>query len=50
VGEIAARRGDDLQLDADEIREYLSAFRYRIGPLEALGEHTFESLIGEEDA
>jgi chorismate dehydratase len=50
VDEIAARRGDELSLDADEIHEYLSAFRYRIGPVEALGEQTFEGLLAEGHA
>jgi chorismate dehydratase len=48
VGEIAARRGPSLGLDEDGIREYLSAFTYRLGPVERLGEQTFESLLAEE--
>jgi len=50
VDEIAARRSDELGLDADGIRDYLSIFRFRLGPVEALGEQTFESLLSEEDA
>jgi len=47
--EIAARRGPEFDLDEDGIREYLETFRYRLGPLEAMGERTFESLLSEED-
>ncbi len=49
VPEIAARRGDALGLDEDGIREYLSTFRYRLGPLEVLGEQTFESMLTERE-
>lgn len=47
--EIAARRGPEFELDEDGVREYLETFRYRLGPLEAMGERTFESLLDEED-
>jgi len=48
LAEITARRGDEFGLDEEGIHDYLSTFRYRIGPIEALGEQTFESLCGEE--
>jgi chorismate dehydratase len=47
--EIAARRGPEFDLDEDGIREYLETFQYRLGPLEAMGERTFRSLLNEED-
>ncbi len=47
VPEIAARRGEELHLDEEGIRDYLATFRYKIGPVEALGEQTFESLLRE---
>lgn len=50
VPEIAARRGAELGLDEEGIREYLSTFRYRLGPLEALGEQTFENLLDEGES
>jgi chorismate dehydratase len=49
LSEIAARRGPEFDLDEDGVREYLETFRYRIGPLEAMGERTFEGLLAEED-
>ncbi len=50
VPEIAARRGDELGLDGESVLRYLSTFRYRIGPVETLGEQTFESMLKEMDA
>jgi len=47
VGEITARRGDDLDLDEKGIHRYLSTFRYRLGPVEALGEQAFEARLNE---
>ncbi|MCA9752841.1 MAG: menaquinone biosynthesis protein [Gemmatimonadetes bacterium] len=47
VPEIAARRGPDFGLEGEGILRYLSTFRYRIGPVEALGEQTFETLLEE---
>lgn len=47
IGEIAARRGPELHLDQEGVHDYLATFRYRIGPVEALGEQTFESLLRE---
>lgn len=47
LADITARRGDDVGLDEEGIREYLANFHYRLGPLEALGEQTFESLLNE---
>jgi chorismate dehydratase len=47
IPEIAARRGPEFDLDGNAIREYLSSFRYRIGPVEMLGQQTFESLLEE---
>jgi len=49
VDEIAARRGEELDLDADGIHRYLSTFRYHLGPVETLGEQTFEALLAERD-
>jgi chorismate dehydratase len=45
--EIASRRSEEFGLDARGVRQYLSTFRYRIGPVEALGEQTFEALLGD---
>ena len=47
IPEIAARRGPEFGLDGGGIRKYLSTFRYRIGPVETLGEQTFEDLLKE---
>ena len=47
--EITARRGPEFDLDEDGIRAYLETFRYRLGPLEAMGERTFESLLNDAD-
>jgi chorismate dehydratase len=48
IEEIAARRGPELGLDQEAIHEYLATFRYRIGPVESLGEQTFEGLLREQ--
>ena len=50
VPEIAARRGPDLGLDGEQVHDYLSTFRYRVGPLEDVGQRTFEDLLREESA
>jgi chorismate dehydratase len=49
VSDIASRRGEELGMDEEAIREYLSSFAYRLGPLEILGEETFENLLAELD-
>ncbi len=49
VPEIASRRGPDLGLDGERIHEYLSNFTYRVGPVEEIGQRTFEDLLGELD-
>ena len=46
--DITARRGEELGLDAESIREYLGTFRYRIGPVEGFGEQTFEGMLRDE--
>lgn len=47
VPAIAAKRGPDLLLDGEGVLRYLSTFRYRVGPVEQLGEQMFESMIEE---
>jgi chorismate dehydratase len=47
VPEIASRRAEELGLEGESVLRYLSTFRYRIGPVEALGEQTFEALLKE---
>ncbi len=49
VPEIAARRGRDLGLGADEIREYLSTFTYRLGAAEEYGERAFRELLADSE-
>ena len=49
LDDITARRGAELDLDAEEIRDYLGTFRYRIGPVEGFGEQTFEGMLRDED-
>ncbi len=49
VPEIAARRGPEVGLDGEGVLEYLSTFRYRIGPIEDIGQRTFEDLLKELD-
>jgi len=48
IPEIAARRGRALGLDGRGVRDYLSTFTYRIGPVEELGLRTFEEMLEEE--
>jgi chorismate dehydratase len=50
VPEIAARRGRALGLDGEAIFAYLSTFRYRVGPVEEIGQRTFEDLLREQSA
>ena len=50
VADITARRGGELGLDEEGIHDYLSTFHYRLGPLEALGEQTFESMLNERES
>jgi len=45
--EIASRRGREFGLDGEGVLRYLSTFRYRIGPVEQLGEQTFEAMVEE---
>jgi chorismate dehydratase len=45
VPEIAARRGPDFGLDGEGVLRYLSTFRYRIGPVELLGQKAFVDLL-----
>jgi chorismate dehydratase len=45
LDDITARRGEDVDLDREGIHRYLSTFRYRIGPVEALGQRTFEGML-----
>jgi chorismate dehydratase len=47
VGEIAARRGGALGLDAQLVRDYLATFTYRLGSFEEMGERTFRKLLGK---
>ncbi|MBZ0269065.1 menaquinone biosynthesis protein [bacterium] len=47
LDDITARRGEDVDLDRDGIHRYLSTFRYRIGPVEEMGERTFEGHLKE---
>jgi chorismate dehydratase len=47
VTDITVRRGDDVDLDEAGIHRYLSTFRYRLGPVERLGEQTFEGMLAE---
>jgi chorismate dehydratase len=49
VPEIAARRGRDLGLGVEEIREYLSTFSYRLGPAEEYGERAFRELLADSE-
>jgi chorismate dehydratase len=45
VGEIAARRGPELDMDEREIEEYLATFAYRLGPAEEAAERRFAELL-----
>ena len=47
VREIGVRRGPELGLGADEIREYLSVFICRLGPAEEYGERVFREMLAE---
>jgi len=47
VPEISSRRGREFGLDGEGVLRYLSTFRYRIGPVEQLGEQTFEAMAAE---
>jgi chorismate dehydratase len=49
VPEIAARRGAEFGLDGDGVLQYLSNFRYRLGPVETMGERMFEAMLEETE-
>lgn len=48
IPEIAARRGRELGLDGRGVKQYLSTFTYRLGPVEELGLRTFEEMLEED--
>jgi len=49
LDDITARCGHRVDLDRDGVHRYLSTFRYRIGPVEEMGQRTFEELLKERD-
>ena len=48
IPEIAARRGREFDLDGQGVRQYLSTFIYRVGPVEELGQRSFLEMLEEE--
>lgn len=47
LDDITERCGERTDLDREGVHRYLSSFRYRVGPVEQLGQRTFEGMLAE---